>query len=151
MCAYDRISLNFVLDVVRRSCADQFLYSVETDEEKQQPISPNENWLALLGYLKSEEREHKFISQDFDEGKFVVFFSFLKIHQRRWRVEYFKMFLKKQKKTQYHCKFTINCFMWMYWEKWNDLVQILNHRTIVETHDTSRYVTTAQLSCIPYK
>ncbi len=43
MCAYDRISLNFVLDVVRRSCADQFLYSVETDEEKQQPISPNEN------------------------------------------------------------------------------------------------------------
>ncbi len=43
MCGHDRISLNFVLDVVRRSCADRFLHSVETDEEKQQPISLNED------------------------------------------------------------------------------------------------------------
>ncbi len=40
MCVRDRISLNFVSDVVRRSCAHQFLLSVEADEEKQRPISP---------------------------------------------------------------------------------------------------------------
>ncbi len=76
VCACDRISLNFVLNVVRRSCADRFLHSVEADEEKQWPISPvkiDEHYWVISDQKKEK---HNALVRIWMRGKFVVLFFF---------------------------------------------------------------------------